>query len=153
MRIDLHTHTSCSDGTATPTELVEAAVAAGLDVVAITDHDTTEGWDEALAAASRAGIEAVPGIEISCKVRAISLHMLGFLFDPSHPELVAELSKLRDGRVLRAQRMVEKCIEVGAPITWERVREIAGGVVGRPHIATALIEAGMVRDIDEAFGP
>lgn len=153
MRIDLHAHTTCSDGTESPTGLVEAALAAGLDVVAITDHDTTAGWDEARAAAEPAGLEIVPGIEISCKIGDVSLHMLGYYFDPDDEALGIELEKLRDGRVMRAQRMVEKCIGLGAPITWERVREIAGGVVGRPHIASALIEAGMVKDIDGAFGP
>ena len=153
MRIDLHAHTTCSDGMESPTGLVGAALAAGLDVVAITDHDTTAGWGEARSAAAPSSLEIVPGIEVSCKIRYVSLHMLGYYFDPDDAALGVELEKLRDGRVLRAQRMVDKCIALGAPITWERVREIAGGVVGRPHIASALIEKGMVKDIDEAFGP
>jgi 3',5'-nucleoside bisphosphate phosphatase len=161
MRIDLHAHTTCSDGTKTPTELVSAAYEAGLDVVAITDHDTTAGWDEARRAV-REGSEAgafpnglgiVPGIEISCRIRDVSIHMLGYLFDPANVELGHTLEEIRAGRVHRAERMVERCIELGAPITWKRVREIAAGVVGRPHIATALIEAGVVPDIDAAFGP
>lgn len=153
MRIDLHDHTTCSDGTATPTELIAAAVHAGLDVVAITDHDTTAGWHEAREAADQAGIVLVPGIEISCRIGDVSLHLLGYLFDPAHAELSRELENMRDSRVNRAKRMVEKCVELGAPITWEQVRAIAAGVVGRPHIATALIEAGVVPDIDSAFGP
>jgi predicted metal-dependent phosphoesterase TrpH len=161
MRIDLHAHTTCSDGTERPADLVAEAYRVGLDVVAITDHDTTEGWSEARRAveASRAagiftsGLTVVPGIEISCKIRDISLHILGYMFDPTHEELNRELAEVRDGRVLRAERMVERCIALGAPITWERVRQLADGVVGRPHVAAALVEAGVVASIAEAFGP
>jgi 3',5'-nucleoside bisphosphate phosphatase len=162
MRIDLHAHSTCSDGTYGPAELVGMAEAAGLTVVALTDHDTTQGWAEARRAL-RYGREAgtwssiqtvVPGIEISCKIRGIGLHMLGYLFDPEHRELSAALAEIRASRVHRAEAMVAKAAELGAPITWERVREIAGdGVVGRPHVAAALVEAGVVGSIDEAFGP
>jgi predicted metal-dependent phosphoesterase TrpH len=162
MRIDLHAHTTCSDGTYGPAELVGMAEAAGLTVVAITDHDTTQGWDEARRAL-RYGVEAgawstirsvVPGIEISCKIHGVSLHMLGYLFDPEYPELSAALAEIRESRVHRAEAMVVKAAELGAPITWARVQEIAGdGVVGRPHVASALVEAGVVDSIDDAFGP
>ena len=162
MRIDLHAHTTASDGTYDPAELVAMAEAAGLTVVAITDHDGTAGWSEARRAL-RYGHEAgvwstirtvVPGIEISCKIRDIGMHMLGYMFDPSNAELEAALADVRDSRVHRAEAMVAKARELGAPITWERVREIAGdGVVGRPHVATALVEAGVVASVDDAFGP
>lgn len=162
MSIDLHAHTTASDGTYDPAELVAMAEAAGLTVVAITDHDGTAGWSEARRAL-RYGHEAgvwstirtvVPGIEISCKIRDIGMHMLGYMFDPSNAELEAALADVRDSRVHRAEAMVAKARELGAPITWERVREIAGdGVVGRPHVATALVEAGVVASVDDAFGP
>ena len=162
MRIDLHAHTTASDGTFEPAELVGMAEAAGLNVVAITDHDGTAGWSEARRAL-RYGVEAgvwsniqhvVPGIEISCKIHGVGMHMLGYLFDPSHAELMAALQEVRDSRVRRAELMVEKAVELGVPITWERVQEIAnGGVVGRPHVATALVEAGVVGSVDEAFTP
>lgn len=162
MRIDLHAHTTCSDGTRSPAELVALADAAGLDVVAITDHDTTQGWAQArraLAEGLASGAlstlrHVVPGIEISCKVDGIGLHMLGYLFDPDDAALDAALKEVRDSRVHRAELMVAKAVELGAPITWERVREIAGdGVVGRPHVASALVEAGVVGSVSEAFTP
>ncbi|MCF2529859.1 PHP domain-containing protein [Yinghuangia soli] len=154
MRIDLHTHSTASDGTDSPTALVHAAHAAGLDVVALTDHDTTGGWDEA-AAALPDGLTLVRGAEISCiDGDGISLHMLGYLFDPDEPEFARARELVRTDRVRRARAMVERCIELGAPITWERVVEIAGaGAVGRPHVATALVEAGVVPDVSGAFTP
>jgi predicted metal-dependent phosphoesterase TrpH len=162
MRIDLHAHTTASDGTYEPAELVGMAEAAGLTVVAITDHDGTAGWSEARRAL-RYGHEAgvwstirtvVPGIEISCKIHDIGMHMLGYMFDPFNAELDAALGAIRDSRTHRAEAMVGKARELGAPITWERVQEIAGdGVVGRPHVATALVEAGVVASMDDAFGP
>jgi predicted metal-dependent phosphoesterase TrpH len=162
MRIDLHAHTTCSDGTYGPNDLVAMAEAAGLNVIAITDHDTTQGWSEARRAL-RYGVEAgtwssiqtvVPGIEISCKLHGVGLHMLGYLFDPDHAELAESLAEIRESRVNRAEAMTRKAAELGAPITWERVQQIAGdGVVGRPHVASALVEAGVVDSIDDAFGP
>lgn len=162
MRIDLHAHTTCSDGTRSPAELVALADAAKLDVVAITDHDTTRGWAEARRALAE-GLAAgglgtlrhvVPGIEISCKIDGVGLHMLGYMFDPEDAALDAALKEVRDSRVHRAELMVAKAAELGAPITWERVREIAGdGVVGRPHVASALVEAGVVGSVSEAFTP
>ncbi|MYS79318.1 PHP domain-containing protein [Embleya scabrispora] len=152
MRIDLHTHSTASDGTDTPAELVVKARAAGLDVVAITDHDTTAGWTAAAEALPH-GLTLVRGAEISCVAEdGISLHMLGYLFDPTEPEFARARELARTDRVRRAEAMVERCRELGAPITWDRVREIAGeGAVGRPHVATALVEAGVVADVSGAF--
>ncbi|HEX5565680.1 MAG TPA: PHP domain-containing protein [Streptomyces sp.] len=151
MRIDLHTHSTASDGTDTPAELVRAAAAAGLDVVALTDHDTVAGHAEAIAALPR-GLTLVPGAELSCRLGDVSLHMLAYLFDPAEPELARERELVRDDRVPRARNMVAKLRALGVPLTWERVAEIAGdGAVGRPHIATALVELGVVPTVSDAF--
>jgi hypothetical protein len=156
MRIDLHTHSSVSDGTETPAALMATAAAAGLDVVALTDHDTTDGW--ALAAAARpAGLTVVPGMELSCRWfpendRPISVHLLAYLFDPGHPELMAERARLRAERLTRGERIAVALADAGYPISWERIVEASeGGVVGRPHIARALVEAGVVGSVDDAF--
>ncbi|HZG03461.1 MAG TPA: PHP domain-containing protein [Streptomyces sp.] len=151
MRIDLHTHSTASDGTDTPAELVRAAAAAGLDVVALTDHDTVAGHAEA-AGALPEGLTLVPGAELSCRLDGVSLHMLAYLFDPDEPELARERELVRDDRVPRARAMVARLRELGVPITWERVAEIAGeGAVGRPHIATAMVELGVVKTVSDAF--
>ncbi|GGZ75277.1 PHP domain-containing protein [Streptomyces echinoruber] len=151
MRIDLHTHSTASDGTDTPAELVRNAAAAGLDVVALTDHDTTRGHAEAVAALPE-GLTLVPGAELSCRVDGISMHMLAYLFDPEEPALLAERELVRDDRVPRAQRMIAKLNELGVPVTWEQVQRIAGdGSVGRPHIASALVELGVVPTVSDAF--
>ncbi|MEV6125341.1 PHP domain-containing protein [Streptomyces violaceusniger] len=151
MRIDLHTHSTASDGTDTPAELVRNAAAAGLDVVALTDHDTVGGYAEATRALP-SGLTLVTGAELSCRLNGVSLHMLAYLFDPDEPELAAERELVRDDRVPRAQAMVAKLRELDVPITWERVAEIAGdGAVGRPHIATALVELGVVESVSDAF--
>lgn len=153
MRIDLHAHSSVSDGTRPPAEVVRRARAAGLDAVALTDHDSVAGWDEA-AAALPDGLALVPGIEFSCERAGASVHLLGYLFDPGDAELAAEIARVRDDRVIRARTMVERLRELGADVTWERVRAIARGeAVGRPHIARAMVEAGAVATIDEAFTP
>ncbi len=152
MRIDLHTHSSCSDGTDSPTGLIAAARESGLDVVAITDHDTTAGWDEAAEAGERFGVTVVPGAELSCRLGGIQVHILGYAFDRGEPEFARERNLLRDDRERRAMLIVERCRELGAPITWERVREIAGNAaIGRPHVASALVEAGVVPTVDAAF--
>jgi len=151
VRIDLHTHSTASDGTDTPAELVRAAAAAGLDVVALTDHDTVAGHAEA-AGALPEGLTLVPGAELSCRLDGVSLHMLAYLFDPDEPELARERELVRDDRVPRARAMVARLRELGVPITWERVAEIAGeGAVGRPHIATAMVELGVVKTVSDAF--
>jgi predicted metal-dependent phosphoesterase TrpH len=157
MRIDLHTHSTASDGTDPPAALVAAARAADLDVVALTDHDTTRGWDAARAALP-AGLTLVPGLELSCRWespdgdRPISLHVLGYLVDPAHPGLSAALGRLRDNRLGRAERITRRLAAAGFPVRWERVAELADGAsVGRPHVARALVEAGVVTSVDEAF--
>ncbi|MFC9248462.1 PHP domain-containing protein [Streptomyces sp. NPDC057136] len=153
MRIDLHTHSTASDGTDTPAELVANAAAAGLDVVALTDHDTVAGHAEAVAALPD-GLTLVTGAELSCRIDGVSLHMLAYLFDPHEPELARERELVRDDRVPRAQAMVQKLQELGVPVTWEQVASIAGdGSVGRPHIATALVDLGVVETVSDAFTP
>ena len=153
MRIDLHTHSTASDGTDTPTELVRNAAAGGLDVVALTDHDTVGGHAEARAALP-AGLTLVTGAELSCRLDGVGLHMLAYLFDPEEPELARERELVRDDRVPRAQGMVAKLRELGVPITWEQVARIAGsGAVGRPHVASALVELGVVASVSDAFTP
>ncbi|GAA1352142.1 PHP domain-containing protein [Streptomyces beijiangensis] len=153
MRIDLHTHSKASDGTDTPAELVRNAAAAGLDVVALTDHDTTRGHAEAIAALP-AGLTLVTGAEISCRIDGVGMHLLAYLFDPEEPEFLRERELLRDDRVPRAQTMVRTLQELGVPITWEHVARIAGDAsLGRPHIATALVELGVVETVSDAFTP
>ncbi|MFC7933746.1 PHP domain-containing protein [Streptomyces cinereoruber] len=153
MRIDLHTHSTASDGTDSPAELVRNAAAAGLNVVALTDHDTTRGHAEAIAALPE-GLTLVTGAELSCRIDGIGLHMLAYLFDPEEPALLAERELVRDDRVPRARAMVGKLQELGVPVTWEQVARIAGdGSVGRPHVAEALVELGVVPDVSGAFTP
>lgn len=152
MLIDLHTHSVISDGTERPSGVMESAAAAGLDVVALTDHDTTAGWDEAAARAVELGLAFVPGMEVSCSSDGISVHMLSYLHDPSDPGLLAEVDKARDSRLQRARRIVDK-LATDYPITWDDVesRISTGTAVGRPHIADTLIAAGVVADRTEAF--
>jgi predicted metal-dependent phosphoesterase TrpH len=152
VRIDLHAHSTASDGSQPPAALIEAAALAGLDVVALTDHDSTDGWAEALAAGEQFGVAVVPGTEISCKVRDISVHLLSYLHDPADPDLHAQLSLTREDRVGRARRMVQQ-ISADYPLTWDDVLEhvAEGATVGRPHIADAMIAVGLVDSRDQAF--
>jgi predicted metal-dependent phosphoesterase TrpH len=156
MRIDLHTHSSASDGTESPADLLASAQAAGLDVVALTDHDTTAGWPVAAVARPR-GLTVVPGMEMSCRwfpddTPPISVHVLAYLFDPTHPGFAAERARLRDERLERGERIVKALADDGHPVSWERIVERSGGgVVGRPHIARALVDAGVVESVDHAF--
>ena len=153
MSSDLHTHSTISDGILPPAELVHQAAAAGVTYLALTDHDSTEGLAEAQqAAAQHPGLTLIPGIEISTDVAEGEAHILGYLFDTENAELQATLASFRDDRVGRAMRMVENLANLGVPVSWERVVEIAGdGAIGRPHIAQALMEAGQVPSIREAF--
>jgi predicted metal-dependent phosphoesterase TrpH len=152
VRIDLHAHSSASDGTETPADLVRAAADAGLDVVALTDHDTVRGW----AAATEAlppGLRLVRGAEISCVYDGVSLHLLAYLFDPEHEALAEEMSMALDDRVPRAKAIVGKLAAAGHPITWELVLDQLqdGATVGRPHIADTLVAIGVVPDRTAAF--
>ena len=151
-RIDLHTHSTASDGTTPPDRLVAEARDAGLDVVALTDHDTTSGWGAAVAALPT-GLALVPGAEISCVAGGISLHLLAYLFDPAEPEFAAARRALRDSRRTRAERMVASLAAAGTGVTWEQVQALAGGTVGRPHVARALVARGLVASVAEAFTP
>jgi predicted metal-dependent phosphoesterase TrpH len=153
VRIDLHTHSNVSDGTEDPDVLIASAAAAGLDAVALTDHDSTAGWSRARTAAAALGITFIPGMEVSCRTdTGISVHVLSYLHDPLHAGLRDEIEKSRHARLTRARRMVELMSE-DYPITWELVQEhvTEGATVGRPHIADALIALGIVTTRAEAF--
>ena len=153
MPIDLHTHSTASDGTQPPAEVIAAAVAAGLDVVALTDHDTYAGWPAAVAAAAQHGVGLVRGVEVSCSQRGVSVHLLAYLVDPDSPQLLAELERARDSRETRVDRMVAKMAADGIPVSVEQVRAVAGegATLGRPHIADVLVANGFVADRHEAF--
>lgn len=152
MRIDLHTHSTASDGTEPPAVLVRAAADAALDVVALTDHDTTAGWEEAVAALP-AGLTLVRGAELSCSHEGISLHLLAYLIDPTEPVLAAEMAHARDDRIPRAREIVRRLAADGWPVSWESVMAHVApdATVGRPHVADALVAAGAVPDRDAAF--
>jgi len=153
VRADLHSHSTASDGSLPPAAVMALARAAGLDAIALTDHDTVAGHAEARRSLPP-GLTLVPGVELSCRRDGTSLHLLGYLFDPAEPQLAAECAKLRDARVRRARAIVERLAALGAPLTWAQVQAVAGGsVVGRPHIAQAMVAAGIVASQDEAFGP
>lgn len=152
-RIDLHCHTTASDGGLTPSELVTRAARLGIGVLGITDHDTTEGIPQALVEAQKWGTTIVPGVEISAISGKEEIHLLGYFVDPEHADLQALLSYARHARWERAQRMLDQLARLGLPIEWDRVLEISGGSgsIGRPHVAATLLEAGHVRSYDEAF--
>jgi len=150
--IDLHAHSSVSDGTETPAELVAAGVAAGLGVLAITDHDSTSGWDEAFAAADGTGLEILPGIELSTQLDYASVHILGYLVDPEDADLVTATAAIRAERFSRAESMVARIARDYA-LSWDDVlaQTTPGATVGRPHIADALVARGHVPDRSAAF--
>jgi len=153
VRADLHNHSSVSDGTEPPAVVIRRAAEAGLDVIGLTDHDTLAGTREA-ASALPSGLTLVPGSEISCRLEGHSVHILAYLFDPENDALAGEMAEIRESRLFRARAIVRKLNELGVRISWEQVSEIAGGgVVGRPHIARAMIDAGLVSSIEEAFSP
>ncbi|WP_345214927.1 PHP domain-containing protein [Georgenia halophila] len=151
-RIDLHTHSDASDGTDSPADLVRAAARVGLRVVGLTDHDTVRGWEEAAAVVPETGVALVRGAEISCRADGVSVHLLSYLHDPGNEALAAEMERSRDSRMGRAEKMVARLAE-DYPITWESVRAQAAGeaTIGRPHIADALVAAGVVDDRSTAF--
>ncbi|MEV4260134.1 PHP domain-containing protein [Kribbella sp. NPDC049584] len=153
MRIDLHTHSNRSDGTDPVPVLMTHAQQAGLDVIALTDHDTADGWVEARQAAEELGIGFVPGLEISCKLTGISVHLLAYLPDPSYPPLAKDLQVIRDGRTERIPTIVARLNSIGVPLTVEEVLAQATGTpsVGRPHVADALVANGTVANRTEAF--
>lgn len=155
--IDLHAHTNHSDGKDTPTELIENAVKAGVQVLAITDHDTVSGWDEAIRAAQNFGIGLIPGIEVSTRAltpsgHGVSVHMLAYLPDPNNPELIGALNRTKESRVTRAKEMVSR-LSKDYPIDFELVlRQLPqGSTIGRPAIADALVELGIVPTRSDAF--
>jgi predicted metal-dependent phosphoesterase TrpH len=157
MRIDLHTHSTASDGTLRPAELVVAAGAADLDAVALTDHDTTVGWAEAQAA-TPPGLTLIRGAEVSCRwfgaEPSIPLHMLAYLFDPTEVSFAGALAQLREARARRAEEMIDLLRADGIDVSWDEVRRYAdGGTVGRPHLAQALMRRGLVGSVTEAFTP
>jgi predicted metal-dependent phosphoesterase TrpH len=150
--IDLHTHSSVSDGTETPAQLVRAAVAAGLGTIAVTDHDSTAGWQEAGAAASGTGLTVVPGMELSTRYSWKSVHLLAYLIDPMNADLIAETGRIRASRLARAESIVGR-IAADYDLTWEDVlaQTTTGATVGRPHIADALVAKGHVPTRSAAF--
>jgi predicted metal-dependent phosphoesterase TrpH len=149
-RVDLHTHTTCSDGRLTPEALMDLASERGLAAMAITDHDTLDALPRARAVG--APVELVPGLEMSTSLEGLDLHILGYYVDAEYPELRERLTVFRQDRIDRARRMVERLSELGAPVDEARVwARAAGGVVGRPHVAGALVEAGHAVDLDDAF--
>lgn len=153
MRIDLHSHSTASDGTQSPAEVVELAAAAGIDVLALTDHDSAAGWTEAAAAARRVGVTLVPGMEISTKHDGAGVHLLAYLADATYPPLVEELTKILAGRDGRLTSMLAQLRAAGIEITEAEVRQRVGRspAIGRPHIADVLVAKGVVADRAEAF--
>jgi predicted metal-dependent phosphoesterase TrpH len=150
--VDLHLHTTASDGTLTPTELIDLIGASGIRIAAVTDHDSTSGLPKAFEAASRyPDLRLIPGIELSGYTDHAEVHVLGLFIDYKQPDFQAILEKFRNGREIAVRESVERLRGLGKDITWERVRELAGGTVGRPHIARALLEKGYISTMAEAF--
>lgn len=151
-RVDLHLHTTASDGGLTPTELVQAARNRGLECIAITDHDSTNGIDEAFQEGERLGLHVIPGIEMSTDIPRAEVHVLGYYLDHHDAQFQDVLRQLREGRQERAEKMVEKLRGMGLELPWDRVLEVAGaGSVGRPHVAQVMVECGYVSSPSEAF--
>lgn len=154
-RVDLHLHTRASDGSLTPARLVALARERGVETISVTDHDSTEGVDDALAGAQGSALQVIPGVELNTDAATGELHVLGYYLDHHHAGLQARLARLRAGRLGRGEGMVQRLRRLGLDVSWERVQEIAGvgegGAVGRPHIARALVEKGYVGSVREAF--
>lgn len=153
VEVDLHLHTQASDGTLSPTELVDLCAERGLKTIAVSDHDSTEGLSEAYAAARKhPGLEIIPAIELSTDVPGSEIHVLGYFIDTADITFQQTLTRFREGRYERGRLMVEKLVELGYSITWERVQEIAGdAAIGRPHIASAIVEAGYFKYSRDVF--
>ncbi|MDO8473654.1 MAG: PHP domain-containing protein [Dehalococcoidia bacterium] len=153
LRADLHIHSTASDGRLSPAEVVHRAAKVGLSVMALTDHDSVEGVDEAMdTAREHPGLLVVPGVEINTDVPGTEVHVLGYCMDYKDGTMARELARLRRGRVERGRKMVDKLAGIGVEIDWKRVQELAAdGSVGRPHVAQAMLEAGYVREMAEAF--
>src|SRR4030066_1366447 len=150
--VDLHLHTTASDGVLSPSEIVRYAKAKGLQAIAITDHDTIEGCEEGLSEGKKIGFEVIPGIEISAEHSPGSIHILGFFLDIHHPFLNARLEYLQKARAERNPKMVAKLNQLGLEVTYEEVLKASGGgQVGRPHFANVLLEKKYVRSFQEAF--
>ena len=152
-KVDLHTHSTYSDGILSPAMLVEEAVSRGVGILALTDHDTVAGIGEARAAGERLGVEIIPGVELSAALPSGGeVHLLGYFVDVDDPAFLEQLAGYARARIERMERMVERLSRIGAPVAVERVREIAGlGTVGRPHLGRALVEAGYASDLSDAF--
>ncbi len=152
-KIDLHMHSTASDGLLSPTEVVRSAHALELTTIALTDHDTTDGVAEAQAAGHNLGVEVIAGVEINSEGEHGDVHFLGYFVDPANAALQEKLLEIRDARVGRARGMLRKLAEMGMPVAWERVLQIAGDAssIARPHVARALLEAGHVTSTQEAF--
>lgn len=152
-KIDLHVHTTASDGKYTPVEIVRKAVNLSVDVIAITDHDTVDGVSPALEAAGEyPDLRVIPGVELSTDIPKGEIHILGYFIDYTSEEFVRNLSIMRDSRVERARKMVNNLSRLGLPLEWNRVQEIAGaGAIGRPHIAQAMLEKGYISSFSDAF--
>jgi hypothetical protein len=150
--IDLHLHTTASDGAFAPAELVRMAHAAGMDCLAITDHDSTDGVAAAQEAGQAIGVRVIAGIEFNTLWHGQSVHILGYFVDTDNEELQAVVARQRDGRLYRGQKMVEKLRELAMPLSWDEIlRSADGGAVGRPHIAKAMVAQGYVQNTSEAF--
>lgn len=152
-KVDLHLHSTASDGVYTPAEVVRMAAESGLEYIALTDHDSVAGIAEALAEADRhPGLTVIPGVEISTDIAAGDVHILGYFVDWRNEDFVFKLSGMRDSREERGQAIIVKLAELGMPLEWSRVKEIAGdAVIGRPHIAQAMLEKGYISSFAEAF--
>ena len=152
VEIDLHLHTTASDGTLTPNQLIEQISKTSLRIIAITDHDATIGSDQAIQAAStHKNLTVIPGIELGTATDDSELHMLGYFIDTSDMKLQSRLKQFRSERIQSARATVDRLASINRPVSWQRVMELAGGSIGRPHIARAMIEAGHVKTIAEAF--
>lgn len=149
--IDLHCHSTASDGHLTPTALVEHAAAAGVTTMALTDHDTVEGLDEAVAAGERFGVRVLPGIELTVQVPHGSMHLLAYLPTTSPAELIERMQRQTELRTERIRMIVDRLAEIGVPVDWDAVRARAAGQMGRPHVAHVMVQAGHVASVQEAF--